>query len=93
MSFTEKLEKLKVEKQKLIESRLLEIAKLAEKAGVLGIENNLIFAALLLVKEAHEGKSSEVLEDLKTRAKNLPSSRKKSDSKSSKKLASQSTNS
>lgn len=84
MSFITKLEKLKIEKKKLIEKRLLEIAKLAEKAGILGLENNLILGALLFAKQAHVTKDSKLLEDLKMRAKQIPS-RKKSALKKAKK--------
>jgi hypothetical protein len=84
MSFITKLEKLKIEKKKLIEKRLLEIAKLAEKAGVLELENNLILGALLFAKQVHVSKDSKLLEDLKMRAKQIPS-RKNSALKKSKK--------
>ena len=76
MDFSSKLAKLQIEKQKLIEKRLFEIAKLGEKADVLSLDNDLILGALLLAKEAYEKTVTKTLEDLKTRAKKIPSRKK-----------------
>ena len=84
MSFITKLENLKIEKKKLIEKRLLEIAKLAEKAGILGLDNNVILGGLLYAKDAYEKQNPEILDHLEVMVNKLPS-RKKSALKKSKK--------
>jgi translation elongation factor EF-Tu-like GTPase len=76
MSFTDKLVKLEQEKQQLVEKRLLEIAKFADRAGVIGLDNNLIVGAYLYALEAYQNNNQSILEDLHARAKIFPSRRK-----------------
>jgi len=83
MAFSDRLEKLRQEKNRLIENRLLEVARLAQKTDTLALDNDLILGALLYTKEAQEKQNIEVLEDLKNRAMKFPS-RKKSLSKKNK---------
>jgi len=88
MSFADKLKKIEEEKQHLVEKRLLEIAKLADRSGVLSLDNNLLVGAFLYALEASQSKNEKILEDLISRAKKMPSRTKsafRKDKKSDKK--------
>ena len=78
MSFTDKLIRLEQEKQQLVEKRLFEIAKLADKTGIIGLDNNIIVGAYLYALEAYQTKNHNILDDLVRRAKIFPSRRKSS---------------
>ena len=73
MLFTEKLRKIEEEKQQLVKKRLFEIAKLADRTKVIGLDNNILAGAFLYALEAAESQNEEILKDLISRAKKMPS--------------------
>ena len=73
MSFKEKLKKIEKEKLQLVEKRLFEIAKLADRTKVLGLDNNILAGTFLYALEASQAEDKKTLDDLISRAKKMPS--------------------
>jgi hypothetical protein len=65
MSFASKLEKLEQEKQQLVQKRLSAIANLAQKAEIIGLEDDVILGALLYAKQLQETKNTAKIEELR----------------------------
>lgn len=65
MSFASKLEKLEQEKQQLVQKRLSAIANLAQKAEIIGLEDDVILGALLHAKQLQDTKNTAKIEELR----------------------------
>ena len=65
MSYTEKLQKLEEEKQKLIEKRQQEILKIIASTGALNIDNKILASVLLFLKNP-ANKEHSFLKELST---------------------------
>ncbi len=65
MSFASKLEKLEQEKQQLVQKRLSAIANLAQKAEIIGLEDDIILGALLYAKQLQDAKNITKIEELR----------------------------